>query len=339
MKALKQVFSFTCMSVLSLAIILATSMQANAGYGYRVTFALGGSGEENASLSNALSVLSIETSTATASLSEDGSLLKIDNLQPGDSISFNPKSAVEVGNEKYYVKGLRKSGDNDVVTNSAFTVEEDQSYVIAYGVGETIEYTVKYQDENGNALLDDDFFYGMLGDEVYVPYRYVEGYVPNAYNLHTNSLAADTVFTFVYKKDAAATGTVTTNYIDGGTRYEYGTAVGDPQYTYQTISRPTNDTGVVNNRVDGGNAGEGNQDAAAENAGGADNEETTITDDQTPAGSEEVVEIDDEDVAKGGEERDTFIRNMMVSIIISIIAIIATLVTVYKTVKDNVDSK
>ncbi len=350
MTALKRVYSLILMSVLSLVIILATSMQANAGYGYKVTIALGGSGEEGAYFSSISdSALTLVTDTATTSFSDDGSQLIIEGLQKGDTVSFNPTSSValstvtktdEDGNsveyQKYYVKGIRLSGANSVASASAFTVDEDKSFVIAYGVGETVAYTVKYVDDSGNTLLDDDTFYGLEGEEVYVPYRYIAGYTPNAYNLHTSSLTAGKVFTFVYTKSSES-GSSQVVYVNGGTVTEYGTAVGDPEYTYQTVSRPVTDTGVVNNRdtttqgTDDGTDTTDTEDASEDS--------TEIYDDFVPEGIEEVVEIDEEDVAKVGDQTNEFYRNMMAALIIAIIAVLAILTTVYKTFKDNVDSR
>lgn len=351
MTALRRVYSLILMSVLSLVIIWATSMQANAGYGYRVTIALGGSGEEGAYFSSISdSALTLVTDTATISFSDDGSQLIIEGLQKGDTVSFNPTKSValstitktnEDGNsveyQKYYVKGIRVSGANSVASASAFTVDEDKSFVIAYGVGETVAYTVKYVDDSGNTLLEDDTFYGLEGEEVYVPYRYIEGYTPNAYNLHTSSLTAGKVFTFVYKKSSETSGTNTVVYVPGGTVTEYGTVVGNPEYTYQTVSRPVTDTGVVNNRDTATQGTEDGTDTAA--AEDASEDTTEINDNLVPEGIEEVVEIDEEDVAKAGDQSNTLYRNMMAALIIAIIAVLATLTTVYKTFKDNVDSR
>lgn len=351
MKALRRVYSLILMSVLSLVVILATSMQANAGYGYRVTIALGGSGKEGASFESISgSALTLVTSTATTTFSDDGSQLIIEGLQKGDTVSFNPKNSVKLatttktdedGNEvdyqKYYVKGLRVSGANDVTSASAFTVDEDKSFVIAYGVGDTVAYTVKYVDTNGNVLLDDDTFYGLEGEEVYVPYRYIEGYNPNAYNLHTSSLTAGKVFTFVYTKSSGTSGTTTVNYIPGGTVTEYVTVTGNPEYTYQTVTRTSDDTGVVNNRDNANQGTDDGADAAADTD--AADESTDIYDDIVPEGIEDVVEIDEEEVAKSGDQLSALYRNMIAAILIAIIAVLAILTTVYKTFKDNVDSR
>ena len=111
----------------------------------------------------------------------------------------------KVDNEKYYARGFREAGhDNDETTGAvslSFKVNEDVSYVVAYGVrGEMVKYTVQYVDVDGNELLPADEFYGMAGDKPVVAHRYIEGYQPQAYNV-TKTLSeneAENVFVFTY---------------------------------------------------------------------------------------------------------------------------------------------
>ena len=71
-----------------------------------------------------------------------------------------------------------------------------------------VEYTVKYQDGNGNTLHDSETFYGMAGDRPVLSFRHVEGYLPDDINL-TKMLtdnAASNVFTFTYHRVYEGTG-------------------------------------------------------------------------------------------------------------------------------------
>lgn len=118
------------------------------------------------------------------------------DLQP-DSIRLNEES-------HYYVKGIRKSGrDNNTVAASAFRVDRDADYVVAYGVrGDMVGYTVNYQDTSGNAVLPSERHYGSIGDKPVAAYKYKEGYEPEVMAL-TKTLAADeaeNVFTFIYNR-------------------------------------------------------------------------------------------------------------------------------------------
>ena len=80
-------------------------------------------------------------------------------------------------------------------------MDGDADYVVAYGIrGDMVEYTVQYQDEDGNALADSRTYYGNVGDEAVVAYLYIEGYRPLNFNLSKvlSANGADNVFTFVY---------------------------------------------------------------------------------------------------------------------------------------------
>lgn len=125
------------------------------------------------------------------------------NLHYGDRVTFRRNSVKLKDNSKYYVKGIRESGrDNNTVNSSpSFPVSGDQDYVVVYGIlGDSVAYTVKYQDAAGNDLAPSETYYGNVGDEPVVAYLYIEGYQPQAYNL-TGTLsedASDNIFTFVY---------------------------------------------------------------------------------------------------------------------------------------------
>ena len=144
----------------------------------------------------------------------------ISDLQYGAQVSFD-LSTIQVTDDRYYVKGVRLSGrDNNTVNATAFRVEGDADYVVAYGIkGNLVAYTVKYQDASGRQLAADSTFYGNVGDKPIVAYRYIENYVPQALAL-TKTLSAneaENVFTFVYTRGEAGIITIpgsdTTNVV------------------------------------------------------------------------------------------------------------------------------
>jgi hypothetical protein len=132
------------------------------------------------------------------------------NLKYGAFVSFDVQKdgVVTLNNsDKYYVKGLRKSGRDNSETDEleasrySVTVKGDADYVVAYGIkGNQVAYTVNYQDVDGKELLASNTYYGNVGDKPVVAYQYVEGYTPQALAL-TKTLSensAENVFTFRY---------------------------------------------------------------------------------------------------------------------------------------------
>ena len=132
------------------------------------------------------------------------------NLKYGAFVSFDVQKdgVVTLNNsDKYYVKGLRKSGRDNSETDEleasrySVTVKGDADYVVAYGIkGNQVAYTVNYQDADGKELLASNTYYGNVGDKPVVAYQYVEGYTPQALAL-TKTLSensAENVFTFRY---------------------------------------------------------------------------------------------------------------------------------------------
>ena len=231
----------------------------------------------------------------------NGELTAWEGLSYGDTVAFrqntvtisrggsrethNIKIAVS-DDSKYYVKGIRKSGrDNNVaeeVAKSFFTVTEDADYVIAYGMkGDSVAYTVKFQDASGKELAPDETYYGNVGDRPVIAYLYIEGYQPQAYNL-TGTLkanASDNVFTFVYSRvEAQGGGTTTTTT------------------TTTTTNTTTTTTGGNTTTGGGGNTAQGNQGENGEETG-AEEETGGQTLPSTPF---DLVDIDNQTVPLAG---------------------------------------
>lgn len=191
-------------SILTAALLLGLmSMNVFAAeeYTYRVTFYAGvqGAFSEEASLS---------VTGSDYTVVREADKIVISGLKANDVISFDVaegSGAMDMAaDSKYYVQGIRKSGrDNDSVSASAFRVTEDQDYVVAYGIkGNLTSYTVNYVDAEGNALADAATYYGNVGDKPIVAYKYIEGYLPQAYGI-TKTLSdntAENVFIFVYSR-------------------------------------------------------------------------------------------------------------------------------------------
>ena len=107
----------------------------------------------------------------------------------------------DIDASKYYIKGLREAGKDNTEILASHPIKQDMDYVIAYGMlGDSVDYTIRYVDANGNALLDDQTYYGNVGDRPVVAYQYIDGYQPQAYNI-TRTLTAnpeENVLTFTY---------------------------------------------------------------------------------------------------------------------------------------------
>ena len=123
---------------------------------------------------------------------------------------------VAVTDPKYYVKGIRLAGLDNVKNVSyvgqvddrnfvagTVRVTQDADYVLAYGImANRVAYTVRYVDANGFTVAQPETFYGDIGDTPALAAVYVEGYLPDAYEI-TKTLVADAdenVITFTYTR-------------------------------------------------------------------------------------------------------------------------------------------
>ena len=134
MKKLKRLFGFSLIMTMLCSLISPIWVRAEE-YTYQISIIRGGTEEIGAGfvsdMSDSLTIVSASDELSVSS-NEDSVIIK--GLKYNDQISFNPKSAVEISddsNDKYYVKGMRISGSNDVVSESTFSVKKDNSYVVA----------------------------------------------------------------------------------------------------------------------------------------------------------------------------------------------------------------
>ncbi len=251
------------------------------------------------------------------------------NLKYGAFVSFDVQKdgVVTLNNsDKYYVKGLRKSGRDNSETDEleasrySVTVKGDADYVVAYGIkGNQVAYTVNYQDVDGKELLASNTYYGNVGDKPVVAYQYVEGYTPQALAL-TKTLSensAENVFTFRYTPIGTTVVTIpgetttVTTVVPGTTNVETITvpATKSAGTTTRTTGTGTTGTGTTGTGTTGtGTTGTGagtttetgtGTDAGTTtdtDAGIDSNQDTqTIEEDQTPQGTQEIQDLDEDE--------------------------------------------
>lgn len=127
-----------------------------------------------------------------------------------NTIVMNPgtDAAGEEIPNKYYAKGIRESGKDNNTLNTVigpvFCVTKDMDYVVAYAMkGGDVAYTVRYvKKDTEEELLPADTFYGNVGEKPVVAYKYISGFVPQAYSL-AKTLQEDVslnTFTFYYEE-------------------------------------------------------------------------------------------------------------------------------------------
>lgn len=237
----------------------------------------------------------------------DGDRIVREELKYGDYVNFDWRDQLTLKDDKYYAKGIRRSGEDN--SNSFITdqvqVTGDEDYVVAYGVlGDMVAYTVQYLDENGNELAPSKTYYGSVGDRPVVAFQYIKGYLPQAYNL-TKTLSeneADNVFPFEYAPASEIRNVTVT--VDGGTT---------------VVTTPAAGTGTAQQ----GAAAAGGA-AADENAGGnAEGDTVEVEDEEVPR---DLVDLDEEEVplAKGELEEDSIRETSVMPIVVgSLIALLA----------------
>ena len=313
---------FTSLMTLCLVLGLFPVNTLAEEYTYQVTFYSGNQGTFNGS--EGLSVDN-HSSGSQYAVEENGDEITVSGLKQGDIVSFDVQAgAVQMADDsKYYLRGIRQSGrDNDTVQTSAFRVDGDAEYVLAYGIrGNQTGYTVNYQDAQGNELAPSRTYYGNVGDKPVVAYLYIEDYNPQTLAL-TRTLSeneAENVFTFVYTPvptevikepgDTITNTTTVTETVPGTT--DEGTAAGTGTGTAGTGTAGTG-TGTAGTAGEGagaaGTAGEGTG-AAGEGTGAAGTDETgTAGTDGTAAGEtdaaadEGTTDIQDEEVPQDNQD-------------------------------------
>lgn len=168
MKGLKRVRIGLLVMAMLVALLPQTAFAAEEEYTYTVRLYAGNQG--------VLTGEGIDVPSG-ADVAFDGERIVISGLKYGDIVYIVYQDAVTVTDDRYYARGVRRSGrDNSEATESSFAVASDRDYVIAYGVkGDMVAYTVNYVDGSGRSLLASDTYYGVAGERQYVSARYVDG--------------------------------------------------------------------------------------------------------------------------------------------------------------------
>jgi len=317
MKGFKKKFTTILAVVLLVCLSISSVAAAKENYTYTVTFYAGTQGAFG-------SVDGLTVNNDEAKVSRTDDQIVISGLETGDVVSFSAQSAVTLdADSKHYVQGVRLSGrDNDTVSASAFTVEEDRDYVVAYGIkGNVVAYSVYYQDADGNDLLEKDTFYGNVGDKPVVAYKYVEGYDPQVLG-YTKTLSeneADNVFVFVYDELAA--------------NVEAADDVDDDADAADDDA----------NAADGAGAGDADANAGANAEDDANAAENEAEDDANAADDiedNEIVDLDDEETPLANVDADDGGKGIpMVGMIALLIIALVALVNAGFFVKNRMQKK
>lgn len=245
----------------------------NNGYTYTVTLSAGSHGS--------FTQTDAASSGSTASSSN---VYTLSGLKPGDQVNLSEQieqldAALASANSKYYVRGIRLSGREELVAQSFFVKEDmqkDADYVVAYGIrGNMKDCTINYLDTAGNPLAASRVLRANVGDKPLVPYAYIEGYEPNAYNI-TKTISEndeENVFNFIYTPIAAPAG--------GGT-----------ETVYVTVDVPAEPAPGVPGGAGGG------APAGPEAPAGPGTE--ALPEPETPLSPQEVLDLDDQQTPEAG---------------------------------------
>jgi len=348
MRKLNKVLGYALVTAFTFLLFLANTVTAKADYTYRIKFSTGNN--VNAYFDETV-VDSLKATYGDANvelkITEKTQQVTIKGLEYNTKVTVDVDELIKIngdattGEEKYYVKGIRITGQDDLVAADAnktvtLDVVGDETYIAAYGVGQVVSYTAKYQDEDGNSLFDDETMYAVKGEIVYVPARHISGYKPDAYyKTDSRGVSDGEEFIFVYTKNES---NIVYNY-----DYEYETLT---SYSTSGSTVDNGTTTVVNNggtSTNGGNAVAGDNggaggagganaeagEAEAGEAGAGAEQGQTIADEETP---QDIIDIADDETAKAGGEKDAkdnFVRNMIIAIVFAIVAVIIILVTLY----------
>ena len=251
---------------------------------------------------------------------------------------------------KYYVKGIKPSGSDlsDRLDNPSFTatsVKSDMDYVVVYGVrGATVTYTVRYVDNATKEEFPDypsRTYEGNIGDKPIVPYLYIEGYVPQAYNLTMTLTENENIMTFYYDRVTGG---------NGG-----GGGGGDTTVYDEEIVNTTNTTPVIVPGTGGGAAGAaGGGGVTVVPGDGAGADAGADGGAAVPAEPQELIDLDDEEVPLAnvpgsngggtgiGSEPGSFFVNMPPAVIVGIVsmavlAVAAAWFLIFKRKKKGTD--
>ncbi len=316
-------------------------------YTYTVTIYAGNQGTFAENAAPWITVDKTESgSKAKSSVSTAKGMITVSGLEKNDVITFDQNilqtDAVRYNAQnRYYIKGIRQSGQDNSVAAYAYRVDRDADCVLAYGVkGNMVAYTVNYQDADGNELLPSETFYGNVGDKPVIAYKYKDGYEPDvralAKTLDANE--AKNVFTFTYHE--ADRGIVTRQ-------------TGTPGTTTNTITELL--PGAVPAAIPGTTAEEGTADeeetgeetAEAEEEGtetaGEEEDQAPLQelgDEQVPLANQDLKDLDEEEIPASNIQLDKVVKKGLplaacIGIAIAAVSALAILAVVVKKRRDQ----
>lgn len=328
MKAFKR-FTIAFAAVLTFLATSSTAVFADEapkkGYTYNVTIT---TGSEDIVFTSAAITGATEADTAKMAgvetkLSADQTVMYIKNVPYGVSLKLTDEagklSCIDASKTIYSVKGIRQAG-HDETNAGIIAVTGDAEYVVAYGViTNPVNYTVKYVDGDGNELLSPDTFIGNAGEKIEVAFRSVDGYLPNVFReqMTLSEDASLNVFVFTYHPSK-------------GVNVIYNSITGEATYIYEdgtttTVVVPAENVTPGAAIAGGAGAGAGaNAGANADdnaNAGNAGADENVIEDEETPLVTQDVVDLDEEDVPLADKAASTLVN--AAPIIAGVIVVIA----------------
>ncbi len=283
----------TGIAVLMFFLVLAmgrqTAYAADAEYTYTVRLCAGNIGTLTGK------GIEISSKTGAAQITYGKDIVTIEGLYYGDRVYIRPQDAADVTDERYYIRGIRRSGrDNAEAETSTFDVGSDRDYVIAYGIsGEMAKYTVNYQDMDGNTLRESDAYYGKIGERQYVSSRYIEGYQPQSLNMVKTLSAneAENVFTFRYVSMTAAEPETPTEPTTPETPAQEIPEA--PDVSPAEAAEPEADTADAGAATAGDDAAEAVPDGEVPLGGDA---QAVVPDGEGPLGQQDLEELDDGEV-------------------------------------------
>lgn len=307
MKAFKR-FTIAVAAVLTFLATSSTAVFADEapkkdGYTYNVTITTGSEDIvfTSAAITGATEADIAKMAGVETKLSADHTVMHIKNVPYGVSLKLTDKagklSCIDASKTIYSVKGIRQAG-HDETNAGIIAVTGDAEYVVAYGViTNPVNYTVKYVDGSGNELLSPDTFIGNAGEKIQVAFRSVDGYLPDAFRKNmtlSSEPNVENVATFVYHPSK-------------GVNVIYNSITGEATYIYEdgtttTVVVPAENVtpgaaiagGAGAGAGAGANAGANADDNA--DAGNAGADENVIEDEETPLVTQDVVDLDEEDV-------------------------------------------
>lgn len=329
MKAFKR-FTIAFAAILTFLATSSTAVFADEapkkdGYTYNVTIT---TGSEDIVFTSAAITGATEADTAKMAgvetkLSADQTVMYIKNVPYGVSLKLTDEagklSCIDASKTIYSVKGIRQAG-HDETNAGIIAVTGDAEYVVAYGViTNPVNYTVKYVDGDGNELLSPDTFIGNAGEKIEVAFRSVDGYLPNVFReqMTLSEDASLNVFVFTYHPSK-------------GVNVIYNSITGEATYIYEdgtttTVVVPAENVTPGAAIAGGAGAGAGaNAGANADDnadAGNAGADENVIEDEETPLVTQDVVDLDEEDVPLADKAASTLVN--AAPIIAGVIVVIA----------------